>query len=103
MRAAKYLVLPLLLAFSAGPGSAQMDHHEIEATVSGMFLDATTGQNGLLQARAFDEAAGLTAIALTKLDSTSRGGVVFAIERTIVQPADQHFRAQGLGLQGHAG
>jgi fused signal recognition particle receptor len=44
-------------------------------------LDATTGQNGLLQARAFDEASGLTAIALTKLDSTSKGGVAFAIER----------------------
>jgi fused signal recognition particle receptor len=44
-------------------------------------LDATTGQNGLLQAKAFDEASGLTAIALTKLDSTSKGGVAFAIER----------------------
>ncbi|HKZ92918.1 MAG TPA: signal recognition particle-docking protein FtsY [Candidatus Limnocylindrales bacterium] len=44
-------------------------------------LDATTGQNGLLQARAFNEASGLTAIALTKLDSTSKGGVAFAIER----------------------
>jgi len=44
-------------------------------------LDATTGQNGLLQARAFNDASGLTAIALTKLDSTSKGGVAFAIER----------------------
>jgi fused signal recognition particle receptor len=44
-------------------------------------LDATTGQNGLLQAKAFDTSAGLTAIALTKLDSTSKGGVAFAIER----------------------
>ena len=41
-------------------------------------LDATTGQNGLIQARAFHEATGLTAIALTKLDSTSKGGVAFA-------------------------
>jgi fused signal recognition particle receptor len=49
-------------------------------------LDATTGQNGLLQARAFHEAAGLTAIALTKLDSTSRGGVAFAIERALGVP-----------------
>jgi fused signal recognition particle receptor len=44
-------------------------------------LDATTGQNGLLQAKAFNETSGLTAIALTKLDSTSKGGVAFAIER----------------------
>ncbi len=44
-------------------------------------LDATTGQNGLLQAKAFHEVSGLTAIALTKLDSTSKGGVAFAIER----------------------
>ncbi len=43
-------------------------------------LDATTGQNGLSQAIAFHEAVGLTGIVLTKLDSTSRGGIVFAIE-----------------------
>jgi fused signal recognition particle receptor len=49
-------------------------------------LDATTGQNGLLQAKAFHEASGLTAIALTKLDSTSKGGVAFAIERQIGVP-----------------
>jgi fused signal recognition particle receptor len=49
-------------------------------------LDATTGQNGLLQARAFHEATGLTAIALTKLDSTSKGGVAFAIERALGVP-----------------
>ena len=49
-------------------------------------LDATTGQNGLIQARAFDAAAGLTAIALTKLDSSSKGGVAFAIERDMDVP-----------------
>jgi fused signal recognition particle receptor len=49
-------------------------------------LDATTGQNGLLQAKAFDDASGLTAIALTKLDSTSKGGVAFAIERQVGVP-----------------
>ena len=43
-------------------------------------LDATTGQNGLAQARAFHEAVGLTGIVLTKLDSTAKGGIVFAIE-----------------------
>jgi len=42
-------------------------------------LDATTGQNGLAQAIAFHEAVGLTGIVLTKLDSTARGGIVFAI------------------------
>ena len=46
-------------------------------------LDATTGQNGLTQAKAFHEAAGLTGIALTKLDSTSKGGIAFAIERAL--------------------
>jgi fused signal recognition particle receptor len=49
-------------------------------------LDATTGQNGLMQARAFHESSGLTAIALTKLDSTSKGGVAFAIERAMGVP-----------------
>jgi len=49
-------------------------------------LDATTGQNGLTQAKAFHEAAGLTGIALTKLDSTSKGGIAFAIERALGVP-----------------
>ncbi len=49
-------------------------------------LDATTGQNGLTQARAFHEAAGLTGIALTKLDSTARGGIAFSIERALGVP-----------------
>jgi fused signal recognition particle receptor len=42
-------------------------------------LDATTGQNGLAQAVAFHDAVGLSGIVLTKLDSTARGGIVFAI------------------------
>ncbi len=49
-------------------------------------LDATTGQNGLAQAKAFHEAAGLTGIALTKLDSTAKGGIAFAIERALGVP-----------------
>lgn len=49
-------------------------------------LDATTGQNGLSQARAFHESAGLTGIALTKLDSTARGGVAFSIEQALGIP-----------------
>ena len=49
-------------------------------------LDATTGQNGLAQAVAFHESVGLTGIVLTKLDSTSRGGIVFAIEQRLGIP-----------------
>jgi fused signal recognition particle receptor len=49
-------------------------------------LDATTGQNGLSQARAFHEATGLTGIVLTKLDSTAKGGIVFAIEHALSVP-----------------
>lgn len=49
-------------------------------------LDATTGQNGLAQARAFHESVGLTGIVLTKLDSTAKGGIVFAIERALGVP-----------------
>ena len=51
-----------------------------------LVLDATTGQNGLIQAIAFHEAVGLTGIVLTKLDSTARGGIVFAIEHRLGVP-----------------
>jgi len=44
-----------------------------------LVLDATTGQNALVQAKAFSEAVDVTAVALTKLDGTSKGGIVFAI------------------------
>jgi fused signal recognition particle receptor len=49
-------------------------------------LDATTGQNGLAQARAFHEAIGLSGIVLAKLDSTAKGGIVFAIEHDLGVP-----------------
>jgi fused signal recognition particle receptor len=49
-------------------------------------LDATTGQNGLAQARAFHESVGLSGIVLTKLDSTAKGGIVFAIEASLAVP-----------------
>ena len=42
-------------------------------------MDATTGQNGLQQARLFTEAARVTGIVLTKLDGTAKGGIVLAI------------------------
>ncbi|HET7181456.1 MAG TPA: hypothetical protein VFI15_04405, partial [Candidatus Limnocylindrales bacterium] len=51
-----------------------------------LVLDATTGQNGLSQAIAFHESVQLTGIVLTKLDSTSRGGIVFAIEQALGVP-----------------
>jgi fused signal recognition particle receptor len=58
-----------------------------DATPEVLFvLDATTGQNGLAQAKAFHESAGLTGIALTKLDTTSRGGIAFAIEDALDVP-----------------
>ena len=44
-----------------------------------LVLDATTGQNGLIQARQFKEATDITGIVLTKLDGTAKGGIVFAI------------------------
>jgi fused signal recognition particle receptor len=46
-----------------------------------LVLDAGTGQNALNQARQFNEAVGLTGIALTKLDGTAKGGVIFALAR----------------------
>jgi fused signal recognition particle receptor len=49
-------------------------------------LDATTGQNGLHQAKAFHDSVALTGIVLTKLDSTSKGGIVFAIEHDLGVP-----------------
>jgi fused signal recognition particle receptor len=51
-----------------------------------MVVDATTGQNGLNQARLFNEAVGVTGIALTKLDGTAKGGIVFTIKRELKIP-----------------
>lgn len=51
-----------------------------------LVLDATTGQNGLSQARAFIEAVEVTAVILTKLDGTARGGIVFAIASELGLP-----------------
>jgi len=51
-----------------------------------LVMDATTGQNGLQQARLFTEAAGVTGIVLTKLDGTAKGGVVVAISRELGLP-----------------
>jgi fused signal recognition particle receptor len=44
-----------------------------------LVLDATTGQNGLMQAKTFTEAVGVTGIVMAKLDGTAKGGIAFAI------------------------
>jgi fused signal recognition particle receptor len=51
-----------------------------------LVLDATTGQNGLEQARRFTDVSGVTGIVLTKLDGTAKGGVVVAITRELGLP-----------------
>jgi fused signal recognition particle receptor len=51
-----------------------------------LVLDATTGQNGVVQARQFTEAVGVTGIVLTKLDGTAKGGVVLAIRSELGLP-----------------
>ena len=51
-----------------------------------MVLDATTGRNGLIQAKQFLDTAGLTGIVLTKLDGTAKGGIVFAIAQELKLP-----------------
>ena len=51
-----------------------------------LVLDATTGQNGLIQARTFQETAGLTGIVLTKLDGTAKGGIIVSIRNELGIP-----------------
>ena len=51
-----------------------------------LVLDGTTGQNGLIQAKQFKEIAGVTAIALTKLDGTAKGGIVVAVADSLQIP-----------------
>ncbi|MGH9804069.1 MAG: signal recognition particle-docking protein FtsY [Candidatus Acidiferrales bacterium] len=60
-----------------------------------LVLDATTGQNGLAQAREFTGAVGVTGIVLTKVDGTAKGGIVLAIARTLGLP----IRYLGVGEQ----
>jgi fused signal recognition particle receptor len=58
-------------------------------------IDATVGGNGLAQAREFHNAVGVTGIALTKMDGTARGGIIFAIARSLKLP----IRFVGVGEQ----
>lgn len=58
-----------------------------------LVIDATTGQNGIIQAKAFAEATGLTGVIITKMDGTSKGGIILAIRDEIGAPV----RFIGLG------
>ena len=49
-------------------------------------LDATTGQNGIAQARAFTESVGVTGLVLAKMDGTARGGIVLAVRDELGVP-----------------
>jgi fused signal recognition particle receptor len=51
-----------------------------------LVIDATTGQNGLTQAKAFAEVAKVTGVVLTKLDGSAKGGIVYAIQRELNIP-----------------
>ena len=60
------------------------DGHEIDEVL--LVLDATTGQNGMQQAKVFAEAVNVTGIVLTKLDGTAKGGIVVAVQRELGVP-----------------
>ena len=62
-----------------------------------LVLDATTGQNGLIQAKEFSKAAGVTGIVLTKLDGTAKGGIVVAIAKELGVPVK--FAGVGEGME----
>ena len=62
-----------------------------------LVLDATTGQNGLVQARTFKEAAGLTGIVLTKLEGTAKGGIAVAIAKELGVPVKFAGMGEGIG------
>lgn len=62
-----------------------------------LVLDATTGQNGLIQARQFKETAGLTGIILTKMDGTAKGGIVVAIAQELQVPVKFVGVGEGIG------
>jgi fused signal recognition particle receptor len=71
---------------------------ERQATVDEVLLvlDATTGQNGLRQARVFAEAVDITGIILTKLDGTAKGGIVVAVQRELGMPVKLVGLGEGL-------
>jgi fused signal recognition particle receptor len=68
---------------------------EADATIAECLLvvDATTGQNGIAQAKAFKDAAAVTGLAIAKLDGTAKGGIAFAVEKELGVPV----KAVGVG------
>jgi fused signal recognition particle receptor len=62
-----------------------------------LVLDATTGQNGIAQARAFADVVGVTGVALTKLDGTAKGGVVLAVREQLGVPVKLIGVGEGIG------
>jgi fused signal recognition particle receptor len=62
-----------------------------------LVLDATTGQNGVVQARAFAEVAGVTGLVLTKLDGTAKGGIVIAVQQELGIPVKLVGLGEGIG------
>jgi fused signal recognition particle receptor len=70
-----------------------LERHEGLVTECLLVLDATTGQNGIAQARAFGEAVDVTGLVLAKLDGTAKGGIAFAVERELGVPV----KAVGIG------
>jgi len=77
-------------------------HRVIEREIEGaphetlLVVDATTGQNGLSQAKIFDEVANITGIILTKLDGTAKGGIVLAIRDELNIPIKYIGLGEGL-------
>lgn len=62
-----------------------------------LVIDATTGQNGVLQAKSFLEASDVTGVIVTKLDGTSKGGIAFAIAQDIERPIRYIGTGEGIG------
>jgi fused signal recognition particle receptor len=62
-----------------------------------LVLDATTGQNGIAQARAFTEAVDVTGVALTKFEGTAKGGVVLAVRDQLGVPVKLVGTGEGAG------
>jgi fused signal recognition particle receptor len=60
-----------------------------------LVLDGTNGQNALMQAKAFDEAAGLTGLIITKLDGTAKGGVLVALANSREKPLPIYYIGVG--------
>jgi fused signal recognition particle receptor len=70
-------------------------HGPVDETL--LVLDATTGQNGLEQARVFTEVVNVTGVVLTKLDGTAKGGIVVAIQRELGLPVKLVGLGEGVG------